>query len=71
MLTNPRIGSVVQVWYRVSFQEMMPHHGALGVVLFAKQKRPRNHVIDIKGVPAVVPFGNLRKVDHGRDNVDH
>jgi hypothetical protein len=60
MRTNPRPGTMVQVWYRKSMAALMPHHGKFGRVLATGRGTPRNHVIEIDGEPVVVPCGNLR-----------
>ena len=62
MLTCPRIGQSVQVWYTGRIAAAMPHHGAVGVVVARKTKgRPRNHLVLVGAVAVVVPCGNLRR----------
>ena len=33
MISNPKIGQRVQIWYRASLASFMPHHGRIGVVM--------------------------------------
>ena len=61
MLTNPKPGQRVVVWYRASRAAMMPWHGRSGVVSVVSRGRPRNHGVLIDGVLVVVPCGNLKK----------
>jgi len=64
MVVNPKIGSVVQVWYRAGVRDSMPFHGKIGVVFIAsKNGKPRNHAILIDGELVCVPCGNLRKIE--------
>jgi hypothetical protein len=44
----------------------MPHHGKTGTVLMPGKGKPRNHLIDIRGIRVAVPCGNLRAVEKGR-----
>lgn len=64
MLSCPKVGARVQVWYRVSLRAFMPLHAKVGIVVVSSRGRPRNHGIEIDGVLFVVPAGNLRKADH-------
>lgn len=60
MISNPRIGQLVQVWYRKGLRDAMPLHGRIGEVEVVSRGHPRNHGIRIDGVLYVVPAGNLR-----------
>lgn len=62
MMLNPRVGSVVQVWYRESLRGFMPWHGRTGKVLVACRGKPRNHGVEIDGQIVIVPCGNIRKL---------
>lgn len=69
MLTAPRIGQFVRLWYAERKRCDHPHHGRLGVVqVVAKGPGPRNHGIllvrsgDNSEVGAGVPAGNLQPV---------
>ena len=57
MISNPRMGQMVQCWYRV---RAMPLHGKIGTVEIVSQGKPRNHGVRIDGVLYVIPCGNLR-----------
>lgn len=60
MLVHPRIGQRVTLRYAKKFARLWPHHGRQGVVLAkGRGPGPRNHLIDLGGVPVVVPCGNL------------
>jgi hypothetical protein len=59
LISHPRLGQRVQVWYAARHLPL-PHHGAVGVVEIAGKGRPRNHGVRIGGVLVVVPAGNLR-----------
>ncbi|HUX01534.1 MAG TPA: hypothetical protein VMY35_11200 [Phycisphaerae bacterium] len=61
MLTNPKPGSLAQVWYRQGVRQHMPLHGKVGEVVAVGQRRPRNHGVSIEGKVYVVPCGNLRR----------
>ncbi|MFP4141490.1 MAG: hypothetical protein ACLFVH_13195 [Phycisphaerae bacterium] len=70
MLSHPRIGQRVQVWYAVKPRrkggiakaDLMPLHGQFGVVrVVATGPGPRNHGVEIGGELYVVPRGNLRR----------
>ena len=63
MLTNPRPGTPVILWYarKPGSDRIAPHHGKTGVVIAAGQGRPRNHMVLLDSGPVVVPAGNLRK----------
>ena len=63
MMTNPRIGQRVQVWYRADMRPIMPYHGRVGIVRIASRGKPRNHGVEIDGRVVVVPCGNLRKYE--------
>ena len=71
MLSSPRLGQRVQVWYAARYRDVMPWHGRIGAVTVrgtrsvvgtGEQKRPRNHAIEIDGCAVCVPCGNLRSV---------
>lgn len=58
MVSSPRPGQEVLVWYR---DRSMPYHGRRGVVRIAGRKRPRNHAVEMSdGAVVVIPAGNLR-----------
>jgi len=71
MVSCPRIGQVVQIWYRDAVRALMPHHGKVGRVVLASRGRPRNHMVEVDScervgehlavtrVRIVVPAGNL------------
>jgi len=60
MLSYPREGQVVQMWYR---DKTMPLHGLTGtIVIVSRGPGPRNHGIAVDGVMYVVNRGHLRKV---------
>jgi len=62
VLVHPKIGAIVQVWYRKDRAAFMPWHGRLGIVrVVSKGPGPRNHGIEIDGRLVVVPCGNIRK----------
>lgn len=61
MISWPKVGQRVQVWYRKEWAWYMPHHGKLGTIEIACRGRPRNHgVLLDDGISTVVPAGNLR-----------
>ena len=61
MLSSPRIGQRVQVWYRWPVRTWMPLHGQTGeIVCVSRAVKCRNHGVVIDGVLYVVPCGNLR-----------
>jgi hypothetical protein len=57
MVSSPKIGQEVQLWYK---DRSMPMHGKVGVVVVAGRGRPRNHGVRVGGAVVVVPAGNLR-----------
>ena len=61
MISNPRIGERVQIWYAAKARPHMPHHGKIGIVRIASRGKPRNHGIEIEGQIIAIPCGNLRK----------
>lgn len=64
MVANPRVGQVVQVWYREQLRDVMPYHGRIGVVEIVCKGKPRSHGVRIDGAGVIaVPCGNLRKVE--------
>jgi len=66
VLTNPKIGQEVQVWYRAGVRLVAPLHGKVGRVAERGRGRPRNHAVKIDGLTFIVPCGNLRNVPPGR-----
>jgi hypothetical protein len=60
VVSNPKPGQRVQVWYRKGLRDYMPHHGRLGTVAVVSKGRPRNHGVLIDGRMVVIPCGNLR-----------
>lgn len=60
MLSRPRLGDRVQIWYRESLRSL-PYHGQTGIVVIVSRRRPRNHGVEIGGRLVVVPAGNIRK----------
>lgn len=66
MISNPKVGQLVQVWYankckpRELFVDAFPLHGKLGRVAVVSRGKPRNHGVEIEGTLHVVPCGNLR-----------
>ena len=69
MLSSPKTGDRVQVWYATKPRrrgavvpaEVMPHHGKCGLVEIAGRGRPRNHMVLLDdGDRVIVPAGNLR-----------
>lgn len=63
MLSCPKQGSTVQVWYAAKWRSFMPLHGRVGIVRVSSRGRPRNHGIEIDGQMWIVPAGNLRAYD--------
>ena len=61
MLTNPKPGTRVQVWYRRQVAPHMPLHGRIVTVITASRRRPRNVLVALDREMYVVPCGNLRK----------
>ena len=61
MMSYPRIGQLVQVWYAED-RLPMPLHGRIGTVVVRSRGKPRNHGVEIDGALFVVPCGNLRSV---------
>lgn len=61
MIASPRVGQLVQVWYRVGVRDHMPYHGRIGKVVISCRGKPRNHGVRLDGRVVVVPCGNLRK----------
>lgn len=60
MLSNPRKGTLAQVWYNKRIAPEMHLHGKIGVITVVSKGKPRNHGITIEGRLWVVPCGNLR-----------
>ena len=63
MISNPRRGQIVQLWYRKELREAMPYHGKWGEVVAVGTGRPRNHGVFIypDGPAISVPAGQLRQ----------
>ncbi len=64
MISYPKPGDRVQVWYRMSLRLIMPLHGLVGRVAVVGRGKPRNHGVEIGRLRHfyVVPCGNLRCV---------
>lgn len=63
MISTPRIGQRVRIYYRRDVAPHMPHHGRTGAVAVAGRARPRNHAVQLDDGPIViVPAGNLQAV---------
>lgn len=62
MLAHPRVGQLVQIWYRAGLRDWMPYHGRRGWVDIRGTGRLRNHLVRVDGVNVVVPCGNMRAV---------
>lgn len=62
MVSNPKPGDRVQLWYAAARRPIAPHHGHLAtVVTAAKGRGPRNHLVRTDaGELVIVPAGNLR-----------
>lgn len=61
MISNPKPGQRVQVWYAAK-NLPMPHHGKFGTVVAVAKNRPKNHLIRMDDEQLVaVPAGNLRE----------
>lgn len=69
MISTPRQGLRVQIWYRKRLRAVMAYHSAIGTVVVVGRGRPRSHGIDVGGRFVVVPAGNLRypKIQEGGD----
>ena len=63
MLSSPRLGQRVQVWYAARYRDVMPWHGRIGAVTARGTGRPRSHGVMIDNTLVVVPAGNLRKAE--------
>jgi hypothetical protein len=61
MMSYPRIGSVVQLWYGKKWRPVAPLHGRTGTVKVSGRGKPRNHGVEIDGTVYVVPCGNIRR----------
>lgn len=70
MLSNPKVGQRVQVWYGRRSRALMPLHGRTGTLIISSRGRPRNHGVLIDGSLYVVPAGNLRIKSQGGDDAD-
>lgn len=53
MISHPKIGTVVMVWYAAKARHARPLHGKTGTVIIASKGRPRNHGILIGGAMSV------------------
>lgn len=61
MVSNPRPGQRVQLWYAAKARAAFPLHARPGRVEVVGKARPRNHGVRLDGGPlVVVPAGNLR-----------
>lgn len=61
MISNPRPGQRVQVWYNAKAAPHMPYHGKFGTVQLVSRGKPRNHLIQMDdGAVIGVPCGNIR-----------
>ena len=61
MISRPRIGQPVQLWYAAGKRSVAPDHAAVGVVeITSPGPGPRNVGVQIDGRLVVVPCGNLR-----------
>lgn len=67
MISNPKVGQLVQCWYSTKKRKdkkpipVSPLHGKVGYVKVVGTGKPRNHVVNLLGIGAVVvPCGNLR-----------
>jgi len=61
MLSSPRSGQSVQVWYAKKKRAHMPLHGQVGQIeVVSRARRCRNHGVRIDGRLYSVPAGNLR-----------
>lgn len=63
MISHPKIGTTVKVWYAAKARHARPLHGKTGTVVIASKRKPRNHGILIDDVMYVVPAGNLQPVE--------
>lgn len=61
MISNPKPGQQVQLWYAKKAAHLWPLHGRIGVVRIVGKGKPRNHGIEIDGQTVIVPCGNLRE----------
>ena len=69
MISNPKPGQVVQVWYRVADQPTRPLHGKTGIIeVAARGHGPRNHAVRVDGVLHSIPAGQLRAPQQRMDN---
>jgi hypothetical protein len=61
MISYPRQGQSVQIWYGRLYRDMMPLHGRVGQVrIVSRGPGPRNHGVEVDGQVYVIPRGNLR-----------
>jgi len=68
MISNPKPGQQVQVWYAKRYAANMPLHGKHGVVVFrAAGRKPKNHCVEVGGEMFSIPAGNLRKAYRKRE----
>jgi hypothetical protein len=65
VISNPRPGMLVLVWYRLEARICSPLHGKLGRVVVAGRGKPRNHGVKIGRHVYVIPAGNLQEVACG------
>lgn len=64
MISYPKPGQLVRVWYNPKAAPQFFLHDRLGIVEIVSGGRPRNHGIRIDGTLYVVPAGNLISVCH-------
>ena len=62
MISNPRIGQLVQLHYAKKRVPFAPYHGRQGIVVMCGKGRPRNHGVLIDGELVCVPCGQLNRV---------
>jgi hypothetical protein len=66
VISNPRPGQRVRVWYRASLRPYVRYHGREGLVVTPGRGRPRNHTVRVGEDLVIIPAGNLRPVPVGR-----
>jgi hypothetical protein len=64
MIVHPRVGQVVQCWYRAALRPLAALHGLQGVVEAVGRGKPRNHAVRVAGRLYVVPACHLRSPPH-------
>lgn len=63
MLSNPKPGQAVLIWYGKQTRDVMLLHGRIGTVVHPGKGSQRNHLVEVDGAVHVVPCGNLEKAD--------